>query len=131
VLDAGCVIYLEVAFRRGNRNKYLVVLDVDSQVHTLIVNSDINEFYGRGEFGNCYVEISCDEHPFLEHNSFVDCNEVRRLRLEDVVAAVRGDESCVKGRISDGTAAAIVEAIRRTPCLSPAEKDRYCECIEG
>jgi len=129
VLDAGSVIYLEVAFRQGSRNKFLVVLDVDTEVHTLTLNTEINPFFGRGEFGECYVEIDHESHQFLSRNSFIDCNQIIKLNLPDVVAEMRSNSDCVRGCISNDAITDVIAAIQRTPGLSPHDKSRYCDCL--
>lgn len=129
MLDAGSVIYIEVCFRQGSRNKYLVVLDVDDQVHTLAINSSINPYFGQGPFRDCYVQIDHTLHPFLSRDSFVDCNDVIRLPLAGVVAEMRRAPDCIRGRLSPEAIKSVVDAIRQTPGLSPFQKDRYCESL--
>lgn len=129
MLAAGSVIYLEVAFRQGDRNKYLVVLDVDTKVHTLTVNTEINPFFGLGEFGKCYVEIDQHSHQFLDHNSFIDCNQIIKLNLPDVIAEMRSNSDCVKGSLSNDVVTAVIAAIQRTPGISPHDKSHYCGCL--
>ena len=129
MLDAGSVIYFEVTFRSGPRNKFLIVLDVDTVVYVLTINTEIHEFFGRGEFGECYVTIDHATHPFLDRDSHIDCNEVIQLKLEDVVAELRSDNDCLRGMISDDVRQSVITAIRRTPCLSRDDKDRYIRCL--
>ena len=129
MLDAGSIIFLEVGFYNGPRDKYLVVLDVDTEVHVVTINSTVNRFFGRGEFGECYVLIDCEAHPFLDRDSHIDCNEVIKLSLVDVVAEIRRNANALQGKVSETVACAMVAAIRRTPVLSAIEKDRYCGCL--
>ena len=130
MLPPGTVIYLEVRFRRGPRNKYLVVVEWASDVHCLIVNSEINPYYGHGAFKDYYVLIDQKTHPFLKKDSYVDCNEVRKLIVADVEHDIQMDQDCVKGVISDGLRERIIEAVSGTPCLSPYEKQRYAEALQ-
>lgn len=129
MLDAGSVIYLTVSFSGGPRNKYLVVLDVDTEVYVLAINTSINLFYGRGPFRDCYVPIDRATHKFLTHDSYIDCNQVIPLRLPDVVAELRENANCVKGVISSDVQHAVIAAIKATPCLSPDDKHRYIKCL--
>ena len=43
-LVAGAVVYLEVAFPEGRKNKFLVIASVDAQCCTFVVNSRVHPF---------------------------------------------------------------------------------------
>ena len=65
----------------------------------------------------------------MHHDSHVDCNDVKRLPLEEVEQEINNDSNCFKGHVSDDLRAEIVTAIKVSPFLSPSEKKRYVEYL--
>ena len=65
----------------------------------------------------------------MDHDSHIDCNEIKRLSLVDINAEINADAGCLKGEISDDVRAKIVEAINSSPGLTPNEKERYIAAL--
>lgn len=131
MLSPGTVIYLEILFPlpRGPRNKYVIVLEWASDVHCLIIDSEINPFFGHGVFKDYYVLIDQHTHRFLDYDSYIDCNQVWKLDVADTERELQEDEDCEKGTISNDVRQQIIEAISGTPGLAPFEKQRYIEIL--
>lgn len=129
MLQPGTVIYLEIQFRQRTRNKYLIVLEWTDPVHCLIINSEINAFFGFGAFQEFYVNIDVATHTFLDHDSHIDCNETFRLPLDGLTQELTANPATVVGQISNDVRNSIITAINGTPGLSPDEKSRFVNCL--
>lgn len=124
MLQPGSVIRVPVAFKQG-RPKYLVIVDLDTEAHCLVINTKIHPLFGREPFRASYVAITVATHPFMDHDSHIDCNEIKRLSLIQIRTEINADANCHKGYISDDLRTAIIAAMQATPCLTDNEIERY------
>ena len=124
MLEPGTVIRVPVVFKNGEP-KYLVIVDLDSKAHCLVINTSVNALYGNNLSRPSIIPVTIADHPFMHHDSLVDCNEVKRLSLIDIRAEINSNPNCRKGTIADDLREQIVEAMRISPFLSADEKDRY------
>lgn len=129
MLQSGTVIYLEIQFSQKTKNKYLIILEWGEPIHCLIINSEINAFYGYGVFQEFYIDIDVATHTFLDHDSYIDCNGTFALPLTELTHELTTNPETVVGQISDGIRNSICDAIRGTPGLSPDEKARFVNCL--
>jgi hypothetical protein len=131
-LRPGAVIYLEVVFPQGRRNKFLVVAHVDKQCCTLIVNSEIRAFIAsHPELSVCQVRIDAARHDFLRRDSHIACHEVLRLPTQAVVNALLADMSRIKGELHEEVRVEVIAAIKRAPTLSPADQTLFARALEA
>lgn len=131
-LQPGAVIYLEVLFPEGPRPKYLVVLHVDEQCCTLVVNSQVNPFIERHpELSVCQVRIDAARHTFLRHDSHIACHQVLRLPTAGVLRDLMVDMSRIKGDLHEDVRNAVIGGIKRAPTLSPAQQILFVEALKG
>jgi len=119
-----------VAFKQGEP-KYLVIADLDTEAHCLVINTEIHALYASSIFRDGYVPIDVQNNQFLNHDSFIDCNTIKSLSLVEINSEINADSDCLKGEVSDDVRSAIIEAIRTTPGLSPNEKTRYIAALGG
>lgn len=124
MLKPGTVVKVPVQFKQGDL-KYLVIAALDSEAHCFVINSNIHALFGREPFRSSYVSITVATHPFMHHDSYIDCNEIKLLSLIEIRAEINADASCLKGELSQELRAEVVVAIQNTPCLTQDEKDRY------
>lgn len=129
-LEPGVVIKVPVDFKQGEP-KFLVIIDLDTEAHCLVINSKIHTLYSSDLCRDSIVTIDVNSHPFMHRDSQIDCNEVKRLPLEGVQEEINANADCLKGCISDDLRAKIVTAITVSPFLSPSEKQRYVGSIKG
>ena len=131
-LQPGVVIYLEVVFPEGPRSTYLVVVHVNEQCCTLVVNSEVNPFVeNHPELAVCQVRIDADRHTFLEHDSHIACHQVRRLPTLAVVRDLMADMDRIKGDLHEEVRVEVIAAIKRAPTLSPADQTKFARALEG
>ena len=129
-LQPGTVIYLEVRFPEGPRSKYLAVAYVDDECCTFVVNSRVHPFIeSHPSLAVCQVKLDVARHPFIRHDSHIACHQVLRLRTANVVAALTGDMSRIKGRLHPDVLLEVVSAVKRAPTLSAAEQARIADAL--
>jgi len=131
-LKLGAVVRLVVAFPEGPRTKFLVVVHVDEQCCTLIVNSRVNPFISsHPELNVCQVRVDVARHPFLRHDSHIACHDVLRLPTAAVVRDLVADERLFVGTIHREIVVEIVAAIKRAPTLTPADQAAFAGSLES
>lgn len=74
-LRVGSVIYVWCEFTDPEKYKYLLVVAKEPDFLVLVINSEINQFYVSKGLDCFHVEIPCDKHDFLSHDSFTNCVE--------------------------------------------------------
>lgn len=130
-LVPGAVVYLEVAFPEGRKNKFLVIASVDAQCCTFVVNSRVHPFVeARAELSVCQVKLDSARHDFLRRDSWIACHSILMLRRDAVVADLVADMSRYKGRVHADVLSEISAAVKRAPTLSAAEQTRLVESLK-
>lgn len=131
-LKPGTVVQLVLAFPEGPRTKFLVVVHVDDQCCTLIVNSRVHPFIAsHPELNVCQVRVDVARHPFLRHESHIACHDVKRLPTPAVIRDLIADEQRIKGELHRDVIDEVIAAIKRAPTLSPAEQNLFCGALES
>jgi len=126
----GTVVYLEVAFPEGRKNKFLVVASVESDCCTFVVNSRVHPFVeARAELAVCQVRLDAARHEFLRRDSWIACHAVLKLRTDAVVADLIADMNRFKGRVHRDVLDEIAAAVKRAPTLPAAEQARLVESL--
>lgn len=130
-LVPGCVIRITVAFAQTTKPKFLVLVgDRDPDYLMFIVNSRMHPFVAsRPHLAQCQVTIDAANHPFLDHDSQVACNEVLALKRTDVLRELAGDVSCIKGQVSQPVRDQILSAVKFAKTLSADEKDEIIRSL--
>lgn len=131
MLTAGTVVRVPVDFKQGEP-KYLVVVDVDSAVHCVVINSKIHKLFGGELFKDSFVPIEKATHPFMEKDvSYVDCNEIKQFPLAEIQTHIAAEPGCVRGQISSELRAKIIHAVQVSICIVPADKRRYIAVLSS
>ena len=130
MLRPGTVIRVPVGFKQG-QPKYLVVVDLDSEAHCLVINTQVHSIFRNELRRDSIITIDVATHPFMHHDSDIDCNEVKRLPLDEIHAEINSDANCLKGAVSQELRASIIQAIQVSPFLTPKEKRRYIAALKA
>lgn len=130
MLKPGTVIRVPVRFKQG-RPKYLVIIDLDSEAHCLVINTHVHPIFGNDLCRDSIILIDVATHPFMHHDSHINCNEVKRLPLVEVRAEINANADCLKGAVSDDLRTSIIEAIHVSPFLTPKQKQRYIGSLQA
>ena len=131
-LRPGAVVQLVLAFPERPKTKFLVVVHVDDQCCTLIVNTEVHRFItSRPELNVCQVRMDAARHTFLRHDSYIACHQVTRLPTEAVIRELIADEQRIKGNLHRDVIDEVIAAIKRAPTLSPADQTLFSAALEG
>lgn len=132
-LAPGAVIKLYVRMDDGHMHeKRFVVLTSDETTVTLVINSSISGFIAaRPDMLKCQVAMPKHAHPFMDHDSQVDCSRTRVYDTAEVVAQLTGNIHWLLGRISPDLRDDIVAALKRAPTLSVVEVKNLCGFLES
>jgi hypothetical protein len=104
------------------REKRFVLLAVDETTVTCVINSRINDFIKhRPDLLRCQVVMPRSAHPFMDHDSHVDCSRTRSYATADVVRDLAAGPEWILGSVSPELREEIVAALKCAPTLAPSE----------
>jgi len=123
-LVPGQVLYLFCGFTRPPKEKYLVLVCAGAEPLLFVVNSSVHPFIAsRPELRRCQVNLSASEHPFLDHDSVINCAEVIRAADQpDMLDQLARDIGRIKGMLSEGTQKQVLAAVRKARTISAADR---------
>ena len=108
----------------------ILVSQEDNFLHFLLVNTEINcMFTSSSLFRPYFIQIDVASHPFLDYDSFVDCNFPKKIIRDDVEAIFSVKEGRHCGPISGEMISKIIAALRETPALDPVQKKAYIHSL--
>ena len=127
-LRPGTVIKLYRRMDDGQfHEKRYVVMHVDEHTITCVINSAISKFVlTRPALLKCQVSMPCAAHPFMQHDSHVDCSRTHRFATVDVVSDLSSQTDWILGRITADMRDEIVGALKFSETLSAAEVEILC-----
>jgi hypothetical protein len=120
-IEPGCVLYLHCPFTRPPKEKFLLVACVEPILNFFVINSEIPDFVQkRSHLKRCQVEIDAAKHPFLTHDSYIDCKDaITSLTREHVEEQILNDMSRLKGNIEEPVKEQVIAAIKSCEKLKP------------
>lgn len=93
-----------------------------------VINSGINSFISRKDYlKECQIMMDKKNHPFLDHDSYLDCSKIYQIEIDSVKDQLVADSDPIKMSISADVKKSILDAVRKSKTLTPKEK----EDIEG
>lgn len=124
-LTPGAVIKLNEKMDDGKvQEKRFVVLNVDATTTTcVVINSQINQFIQkRAHLLKCQALMPQATHPFMDHDSHVDCVRTRPYGTDNVLDELVNNPKWMLGRITLQMRDDIQAALLQSPAIPPAEK---------
>ncbi len=59
------------------KDKFVVVVHIDKNAMGFLINSKISDWLRkRPDLLTCEASILVEQHPFLDHDSYVDCRDI-------------------------------------------------------
>lgn len=82
--------------------KYAIVARTDPDVLMLLISTEIPRFAQQREaLRRSYIQVDVASHPFLEYDSWVDCNDAKdEYTLESLQIAHGKNPDCYVGDVS-------------------------------
>lgn len=123
-LVPGRILHVHCSFTNPPKHKFLVYICHHSpQCSFFIINSEINQFkQNRPSLSQCQVKIDQVSHPFLDHDSYVDCSKVQTISFKDLSDQLTKSNDGFKNIISLEVKKAILVVVKNTKTLSQQEK---------
>jgi len=126
------VLYLPCAFTKPPKNKYLLLAcEVDIEPLFFVINSNINNFNRKNpDLHRAHVLLKASDNKFLEHDSYLNCNEVKTLDYAFVRQQLIEDTSKIKGLVSDNVRGDIIAAVKYSKLIEPIYKKHIINAME-
>lgn len=119
-LIPGAVIYRFCEFTKPPKEKYLLVVQVQSETTVLVINTGINKYIqDRQHLLDCQVLIDVATHTFLDHDSFIDCTETESLSTTDLIEETLKDMSTLQGQITSDIKTKVIAALNDCYTIEP------------
>ncbi len=128
-INLGCSILIKVPDIDVNYDKYIIVVaenSIDCAVAFVVVNSKINEnVFPTESSKNLHVKLKKSENDFLDHDSFVNCSQLRSFTKEKLVDYIKNNQDKLVGNVTDKALIDIQYTITNAKTISNYEKRRF------
>lgn len=122
------IIRLYCAIIADPHDKFLVVVSVVSCLVYFFINSrPYTLAESNPKWKDTQVCIDTKNHPFLDHDSFIDCSRVLSLPIYEVERQLVADISRIHGVVSDAVQAKVIQAVRKNTTISGGKKKAILE----
>ena len=122
-LKPGQIFYLFCNFTSPQKEKYLILICSEPKHLFFLINSEIHPFIKkRSELNQCQVSLKQNDHNFLDHDSFIDCIDVKEFHLEEIENQILVDMSRIKGTANQQVIDNIIAAVKTTKTIIPRHK---------
>lgn len=122
-LVAGQVLYLFCPFTQPQKEKYLVLVCPGMVPLVFVINSEISDFIKKRGLENTQVMLKASEYDFLDHDSYVDCSNVRDdFSYADLMKQLSADTRRIKGELSAASKAAIAAVTQQARTINRIHK---------
>lgn len=109
--------------------KFFIVLAADENhimVATVFINSEINNnIFPTPELKALHYKISSNTYSFLDHDSYIDCSQLRERPIENLKKDILTDPENVKGNLTVEDFTIIRDIIIRSDSISSKIKRKF------
>jgi hypothetical protein len=132
-LKPGVVIKMRQTMDDGViHEKRFIVVAIDKQTVTFVINTAVSVFLqARPALLKCQVNMPVVDHPFMSHDSYVDCSRTRTYSTQEVISDLTSQPDWVLGEVSHALRAEMLAAIKFSPALSAKEVTQLCESLQA
>ncbi len=122
-LVPGRILHLHCHFTNPPKNKFVVLVSVQSALALFVTNSEISEWLQtRADLRDRQVTIRQQDHTYLNRDSFLNCTEaIRQMEMEEIERQLVKDTSDIKDMITESEREAIIYAVK--DCRTLAKKE--------
>jgi hypothetical protein len=131
-LQPGQVLYLFCRFTDPQKDKYLVLLCLEKRPLLFVINSSVPQFITeRPHMLKCQVKLCSSDYNFLEHDSYINCAEVRydfdELEIRNQILA---DVGRIRGELNSITKREIICAVKGSKTISKYYKKLIIDSLK-
>lgn len=132
-LRVGSVIHAWCEFTKPNpKYKFLLVVAKEPSFLVLVINTDINQFYVTKGLDRFHVEVPCDDHDFLSHDSYANCvDAITCFDLTDMKEEmIQNYQGFHKGWLTDQCLTEVYEAVCSQTIMRLGLKKKVISALE-
>jgi hypothetical protein len=118
-------LHLFCEFTTPPKEKYLVLAAINPALLFIVINSEINDFKRNSpDLLESQIELKKDTHPFMLHDSWIDCSKViRDFDAAEVFSQFKSRLGGLKGSLSISVRQAIRAAVADSRTLERRFKE--------
>lgn len=130
-LVPGVVIRVpQVMDDQKEKEKRFVVLHVDDDTLTCVINSELTDFVQKTpSLRQCQVVMPQAGHPFMRWDSFVDCAKIRRYHTKDLISHLASNTTDILGKISPDLRDQILSALKYSTTNAPIDVELCADAL--
>lgn len=122
-LSPGSIFYIFCDFTKPRKDKYLFLACKKPKPLFFVINTRLNQYIQRKEkLLKSQTVIDVASHPFLRHDSYIDCKTAYTINIEDVIEQLSNDMKRIKGKTSSNLLTNIIETVKSCVTLPNREK---------
>ena len=124
-MNIGAVIRLRAEdIRNPKIKKFIIVGSTNASFAIIFINSNIQP-QNLGQLQGLQLPLSTDTCPFLDHNSYADCSDVRERDKSQLNNILQKEPGRKEGDIPADVLKKIIEIIKKAKTLSAYLKETY------
>lgn len=128
-IQVGSVIRVFVKDTTPPKVKYFIVIGFSDDkvlLGTVFINSTINQNVFNTEYlKGLNIPLDAQTYDFIDHNSFVDCSDIKERNFVEIKHLVSNDPECSKGVVSEETMRIILTTLANTSTISLNKKRKF------
>jgi hypothetical protein len=128
-IQVGSVIRVFVKDTTPPKVKYFIVIGFSEDnvlLGTVFINSAINQNIFHNEYlKGLNVPLDSQMYDFIDHNSFVDCSDIKERNLVEIKQLLSNDPECSKGVVSEETMKTISTTLASATTISLNKKRKF------
>jgi hypothetical protein len=128
-IQIGSVIRVFVKDTTPPKVKYFIVIGFSDDkvlLGTVFINSAINQNVFNTEYLNgLNIPLDAQVYDFIDHNSFVDCSDIRERSVVEIKNLLSNDPECSKGVVSEETMKIILSTLANATTISLYKKIKF------
>jgi hypothetical protein len=128
-IQVGSVIRVFVKDTTPPKIKYFIVIGFSDDkvlLGTVFINSAINQNVFNTEYlKGLNIPLDAQVYDFIDHNSFVDCSDIRERSVVEIKNLLSNDPECSKGVVSEETMKIISTTLANASTISLNKKRKF------
>jgi hypothetical protein len=96
-----------------------------------VINSSIPKFALKSpDLRSCQIELNASDYPFLEHDSYVNCVEVKSVSKAEIERQILQDIGRIKGELNATTKREIIRVVQTARTINARHKRLVIEALK-
>ena len=126
-IDIGKALLIKIPDFNVNYPKYCVVVALNNyNIAGVIINTEINSnIFKTDDLRKLHLPILQRDHPFLKYDSFVDCSQLIKWKIEYIIEVISKKPEIVVGNVTDDLLKKIHLTITFADTITSKEKKNF------